>query len=51
VTECPDPNGYLENRDRLDDHEQLLADLHAGGYISRDARAWLDEVLTRLDRS
>jgi hygromycin-B 7''-O-kinase len=48
VTECPDPNGYLDTHERLGDHESLLSELRAGGYLSRDAAAWLDEVLTRL---
>ena len=48
VIECPDPHGYLDRHERLHDHESLLAELQADGYISRDAGTWLDEVLTRL---
>ena len=48
VTECPDPNGYLDPHDRPHDYEVLLSELRAGGYVGHDAALWVDDVLRRL---
>ena len=48
VSAVADPHGYLDPHDRMHDHEELVADLEANGYLGEDAAMWVDAVLRRL---
>jgi aminoglycoside phosphotransferase (APT) family kinase protein len=48
VTDCDDPNGYLEQHDGVGPDDHVIDGLRAEGVLGPDAARWLDTILDRL---